>query len=382
MNGLMSLIVGVMFLGAQEGASAPAGPTLKIGDLAPALSVNTWVKGEPIDIEAGRGAQCFVIWFWRPQDLGSQQLAPRLTVFQERYKAKGLRIVGVATEDEKTTIDGVRAFVDAGGPQVGWTVALDQVKETWDAYQVASQRPGEGIGMPRAYLVSREGKLLWMGTPADPNFEDAVIDLVENRLDPAVWARMEEIERVIAGKAKGGQWREVLKDLDELLRMYPHSSKGVNFKVFAFAQQLKDYAGLNAWAKEFFAAHGKDPHVMLNLATAITNPATMGGFADREPETAYRAAKIAYDASLGTELLGDTAPIYAKALFQLGAVRQGRNVLADACEKIKGFEADSMRGDLAFYDRCIKLLDEIEKNPSAASSKPGEGSPGSGGGGT
>ncbi|MCG3131345.1 MAG: hypothetical protein FLDDKLPJ_02136 [Phycisphaerae bacterium] len=367
----------------QDGVPTLASPTLKIGDPAPEMTIESWVKGEAVSIEAGRGQHCYILWFWRPLDSTSLQLASRMTILQERYASKGLRIIGVVTEDEKTSVDNVRAFVDECGPRLGWTVALDKDQQTWGAYQAASLRPREGIGTPRAYLIDREGKLLWKGVPTDPNFSDAVIDLVQNRLDPAVWVKIEDMEPMIAGKAQVRQWKEVLSDLDALLRLYPHSSKAVSFKAYVSAQQLKDYAGLNAWAKEFFAAYGKDPRVMLNLATAITNPATMGGFADREPETAYRAAKLAYDASIGTELLGDTAPIYAKSLFQLGAVRQGRKVLADACEKIKGFEADAMRADLAFYDRCIKLLDEIEKETAGAaqpSPAPPASAPSSGGG--
>lgn len=350
----------------ETGDSAGAQAPLKVGDPAPPISIQDWVTNSPVDLAAGKGKECYAIWFWQPGDLGSTQLTPRLTILQNRYADKGLKIVGVVTESETNTIEAVRKFVTDLGPKVGWTAAYDKAKETWMAWMVASLNPGERPALPKVFLVDRKGIIVWIGTPADPDFEDIIIDVVDDTHSIATWEKVVELWGVMGGYMNRREFDKAQAQLDDILRVYPASSKAINAKVFIYTQQMRDWAAMRTWAQNYLAAYAKDAHTMHRLATALSRPAVQGELAERDPLTALRAARIAYESGKSTGLLGDLAPLYARTLKEIGAVKQAVDVLTDACNRIQGFERDQLTAELGFYQKCLAGLAELD-SPLAAS---------------
>ncbi len=357
----------------ETGAVAKA--LLKVGDPAPPISVQEWVTHSPVELAAGKGKECYAIWFWQPGDLGSTQLTPRLTILQNRYADKGLKIVGVVTESETNTIEAVRKFVTDMGPKVGWTAAYDKAKETWMAWMVASLKPGEGPSLPKVFLVDRKGIIVWIGTPADPDFEDIIIDVVDDAHSIARWEKVVELWSAMGGYMNRREFDKAQAQLDEVLRVYPASSKAINAKVFIYTQQMRDWAAMRAWAQNYLAAYSKDARTMHRLATALSRPAVQGELAERDPLTAFRAARIAYESGKNTGLLGDLAPLYARSLKEIGAVKQAVDVLTDACNRIQGFERDQLAAELGFYQKCLSAQAEQELPLAAIMSKLAEAKP-------
>lgn len=154
-------------------ASAADDGRLEVGETAPPLSIEHWVKGEPVkSFEKGK---VYVVEFWATWCGPCIRNMPHLTKLQKQYKDKGLTIIGVSGQD-KRGIEDVRPFVEAKGDMIGYTIAVDKAMETTKAYMGATGRNG----IPVAYLVDQQGKLAWYGHPME------AMDLV--------------IEEVIAGK--------------------------------------------------------------------------------------------------------------------------------------------------------------------------------------
>nr|WP_314560183.1 TlpA disulfide reductase family protein [uncultured Pseudomonas sp.] len=193
---------------------------LIIGDLAPQLRLNEFIKGEPFEIFAPETV--YVIEFWATWCGPCQRAIPHLTALQCRYPA--VVVLGVAVAWD--TPEEVRAFVETRGEAMGYRVALDLpalkgqrnwTRATWcDAsYQ---------LGIPSSFIVDRAGRVVWMGHPLDLDASlDAVVsgdfDLEGHALAHVSWLQRNKIRESWALKRKIGLLRRK-SDRFKVLSLY------------------------------------------------------------------------------------------------------------------------------------------------------------------
>lgn len=139
--------------------------SLKVGDPAPALSVEKWVKGDPVTgFEKGR---VYVVEFWATWCGPCIRSMPHLSEIQKEYKGKGLTVIGMTSEDSRgNTLDAVTKMVAAKGDKMGYTVAWDKGRETNGAYMKAA---GQG-GIPCSFVVDQKGNVAYIGHPMTLDF--------------------------------------------------------------------------------------------------------------------------------------------------------------------------------------------------------------------
>ncbi len=134
------------------GAAAAAVPT-KLGDAAYPLAGLTWVKGDPVTIAPGN---VYVVEFWATWCPPCRDSIPHLTELQAKYGDRVV-FVGVSNEDVAT----VKPFVANLGDQMAYTVAVDTAGKVGNGYMTAfGQR-----GIPTAFIVDAEGRVVWLGHP-------------------------------------------------------------------------------------------------------------------------------------------------------------------------------------------------------------------------
>lgn len=141
---------------AQDGAKKP---TLGIGDKAPALDINTWVKGDAVT--AFEPGKTYVIEFWATWCGPCIQSMPHISKLQKDYADKGVRIIGVTSADPSNTLEGVQKMVAAKGDTMGYTVAWDNARNTNTAYMTASGQQG----IPCSFVVDGKGNIAYIGHP-------------------------------------------------------------------------------------------------------------------------------------------------------------------------------------------------------------------------
>lgn len=140
-------------------------PKLKVGDPAPPLHIAEWIKGEPVDLNAGKGKQVYVIEFWATWCGPCIQSIPHLTELQHRYKDDGVVIVSIS--DEKP--NELRSFVTQRGDKMDFTIAADRNGATQKAWLEAVGHNG----IPHAFVVGTDGTVAWHGHP-NRGLEDAI----------------------------------------------------------------------------------------------------------------------------------------------------------------------------------------------------------------
>jgi thiol-disulfide isomerase/thioredoxin len=129
----------------------------RLGDAAAPLAVAEWVKGQPIDVKDGKNI--YVVEFWATWCPPCRESIPHLSELQAKLKNKGVVMVGISRE----TADKVKPFVTGQGEKMDYRVALDQGGQTSSSYMGAY---GVG-GIPHAFIVNKQGKVIWHGHPMD-----------------------------------------------------------------------------------------------------------------------------------------------------------------------------------------------------------------------
>ncbi len=121
-------IVGAVRVGLQPGDRAPELTVRTVdGSTAPLLDL----AGNPVTLASLRG-RLVLLNFWATWCPPCQGETPVLRDLDERYRSRGLAIVGVAVQE--TTPDDVRAYALRYG--LDYTIAFDATADVFDTYKV------------------------------------------------------------------------------------------------------------------------------------------------------------------------------------------------------------------------------------------------------
>lgn len=168
------------------------GAELRIGDPAPPLEVQKWVKGTPIDLAAAKDKQIVVMEFWATWCAPCIESIPHLTEMQKNYGPRGVAVVGMTAEDGENTLTRVEEFVARQGPKMGYAIAFDKDHKTEQAYMEASGQQG----IPTVFVIDKTGRVAWIGSPFGP-LDDVVEQLVAGKYDIDRARKINDIERRI-----------------------------------------------------------------------------------------------------------------------------------------------------------------------------------------
>lgn len=262
---------------AQAPAQAKAA-TLGVGDAAPALTINKWVKGVPVTgFEKGK---TYIVEFWATWCGPCIAGMPHLSELQKKYAEKGLTVIGVSAEDSRgNSLDKVEAMVKDKGDKMAYTVAWDEGRKTNDAYMRAAQQNG----IPCAFLVDGNGKVAYIGHPMrmDATLEKVVTGKHDIQALAAEAKKAKELEAQGSklqndlNKAAGAKdWDAAIKACDDMLALDVEQFGGAAVAKFQIlAMEVKDTDRAYKWAKEAFEGPCKAAPELLNgLAWTIVDP--------------------------------------------------------------------------------------------------------------
>jgi hypothetical protein len=156
---------------ADLGARLAAQKVSQIGDPAPRLVVQEWIKGKPVKIQPG--TNIYVIVFCTLSQANEFALT-NLSSLQRLYQDKGLLTVVISDEAPGQ----LREFVRFRGNDINFTVAADGLaSRTAGNYQLAFNQ----FMSPRAYVVGKDGNVLWYGHPLRDGMGEVVDEIVSGR---------------------------------------------------------------------------------------------------------------------------------------------------------------------------------------------------------
>lgn len=145
--------------------------TLKVGDKAPAIKVDAWVKGQ--EVKKFEEGKVYVVEFWATWCGPCIASIPHLTKAQSEHPE--LTIIGVAASERMPQpdkkgrtgpdkrLEGVKEFVKKQGKDMDYRVAFDGDRDMAKEWMQAAKQNG----IPCAFIVGHDGKLAYIGHPHD-----------------------------------------------------------------------------------------------------------------------------------------------------------------------------------------------------------------------
>jgi thiol-disulfide isomerase/thioredoxin len=256
-----------------------------LGDPAERLKIVEWIQGDPVDITASND-QVIVLEFWATWCAPCRVSIPHLTKLQAKYK-NALQIIGVTDEDAEI----VRPFLKRMGDQMQYTVARDADRSTYAAYMEAfGQR-----GIPTAFVIGLDRKILWVGHPMD-GLEEALESIFSGSYD-LVAAKKAWTERT---------QREVREEQLEQA-----------FEGYVEALHANESSSIQAKEKQLLAIADEDPEILNLIAWVLF---VNKEIPNRNLEFAMMAAEKAL--KLSDEKNSDILDTYARGLQVTGKLSE------------------------------------------------------------
>ncbi len=158
--------------------------TLKRGDAAPKLNCGEWIQGKPVSEFAKDKA--YLIEFWATWCVPCVAEIPHLNALHLKFKEKGLVVIGQNVEGKDQSP--VKAFVKKMGDRMTYPVALDQMSGSGQSSMAKMWLEAAGLNsIPSAFLVGKDGRLVWMGHPnelKETMIEEALADKADRSKTP------------------------------------------------------------------------------------------------------------------------------------------------------------------------------------------------------
>ena len=309
--------------------AAASASRLVVGGPAPALAVETWVKGKakgPIRPGDGR---VYVVEFWATWCGPCIAGIPELSKIQDDFRSQGVTVVGCTSRDEwGNTLAAVRDFVRRRDETIRYSIAWLPVSRGSDGTTGVHLNPwyeAAGIrSLPTAFVVDRTGRLAYIGDPAGAR--DVVAALVNDSFD------LESAARKYALVLRGRQ------DLDSL-------------EVAFSAGQLDRARGMARGVVE--GPCRDDARTMFLLAARIGKQENPGSeLIDIAVQAAERAVELTARTSPGM------LDVLAHALFHRGEIERAIAVEEEATRLSEG---DFQKAQIRELERFRQALREKEE---------------------
>lgn len=146
---------------------------VELGSTAKSLSTVDWVTTPPTSSQWGKIGKITVVEFWATWCAPCRFSIPHLSQLQDRYASEGVTVIGISTEDKKVVTD----FVAERAGEMRYFVGVDRDKSLYRAYMSAF----DARGIPHAFIVSADGKILWHGHPM--KMDEPLAAILSNRYD-------------------------------------------------------------------------------------------------------------------------------------------------------------------------------------------------------
>lgn len=321
-----------------QGAKAT---TLGVGDKAPAISVEKFLKGDAVTgFEKGK---VYVVEFWATWCAPCIASMPHISELQKEYKDKGVTFIGVNIwehnykEPAKQLAD-VQDFVSKKGDGMAYTVAYDGPAKAMDkAYmQAAGQH-----GIPTAFLIDQSGTIAWIGHPM--NVELPVEILSSGKYDAkAAQEEIKKAEKLQKEIYKADSPEASLAAIEKYESAYPKMAASMADMKMQLYMQTGQYPKAYAIAAKQVddAISHKNAMTLNEIAWMIVDP--QGDVKDKNLDLALKAATKANEFTEGKDaaILDTLARVYFVKGDKAKAIELEKQAVANAKGQMKQ-EAES-----------------------------------------
>ena len=226
----------------QSGPSGTARPAarkvLGLGDMAPPLSTDYWVKGEELtEFESGKS---YVVEFWATWSPPCRKSISHISELAKKYPS--IQIVGVASMEhapendrEDMRLKTVMNFVQEKVGEIAYTIAYDgdeTMNVTW-------KEPAGQSGIPVAFVIDGHGRVAWIGHPMQ-GLDDVLAKVAAGTYDVDKVKQLLELKKKANSMLELGQFEASLEVLDDMYRLDSANTAALTMKFNTLLMKIKD----------------------------------------------------------------------------------------------------------------------------------------------
>lgn len=306
---------------------------LKAGSAVPAFAPKKMIRDSAPDLKSERG--CAVVVFWKSTEGPSRQSVAALNRVWREHAPRGLQMVLVSEEDE----DALKKLEKGReGAPLG-SIASDKDGTTKTDWLAAAKIDS----LPRAFIVGRGGRVLWIGSPLDENFEATVRRAMGGRFDPASRAKIEPSLRAAQKCAELRNFAEAYKHYGEAIDGDPGiATDAVEERYKTTLLKDGNAAAANAWiidiAKKRYAG---DPGAMTEFIEMIVRDPEIK---DRSLDTAEQLVE-----AMGAKTGVDSLAMQALLASARGDAQKALDLQTDAWMTASAFRKPDLKRALDEY---------------------------------
>ncbi|MDA1262040.1 MAG: redoxin domain-containing protein [Planctomycetota bacterium] len=217
-------------------------PKLAVGDQAPSVDGLEFVQGELVSDSKVR-----VVEFWATWCGPCKTSIPHINELYQAQSANGLEVIGVTTE----TRTKVEPFVRQRGSQMSYTVALDPEKKISAAFMEAAGQNG----IPCAFVIGQNRKIVFIGHPMDPEFTKAVKLSMTGRYDPKLLKQAAPSLEAARNAIKSKNFKDAYRRFDEVVALDPVIFSDISIEKYrVMLNDEKNETGAKNYAAEMAKA--------------------------------------------------------------------------------------------------------------------------------
>lgn len=299
---------------------------IDVGDNAPALTGTEWIKGEGPDF----ANQITVVEFWATWCGPCRTSIPHLTKLQKQHGDK-VAIIGLSDEDRPT----VEPFVAEMGASMDYAVGVAN-QSVHDAYMK------DIPGIPHAFIVSKEGKLVWHGHPME--MDTPLAQIIDGTFDPAAAATLAKAVEKLQATFGSNDVEVIGQAALEVLKISPANGQGLHV-----LRIIGQQSGDNALMKTHLASVDVESASAEDLNTLAYTLLTSESLEGRMLEYAIPWAAKAHEKSPQAHII-DT---HARARYLVGDLDGAIELQKKAVDMEPADEA--LASNLAYYEKAKSL---------------------------
>ncbi len=331
---------------------------LEEGDPAPALSIERWVLGEPVNDVGQTSDHIYVVAFWATWSRPATENLLELSKVQNDLKNSNVVVIAISAESAKK----VEGFVQTHPKRksLNIRIAVDDDQNTTIVYMKAA---GRGP-LPHVFVVNKEGIIAWQGHPlaVRPVLEQIIEGTFKIR-KKADQTTAEEIDpgltASLAQAAEEGNWRQAVTIIDQIVKRYPELPVVQDYlaqKFMILYERLRDYTAAEDFAQYLLKNHQDKALALNGLAWALLARGSFENLENRWPEIAHQAAKKAVDASNGE--IAAILDTYARSLYLMGYVETALDYQRKAVRQLRA-DIDHARSSGSSPETIMRMNDDL-----------------------
>ncbi len=327
---------------------------LDVGDKAPPLSIIKWVKGKRVSFPKDLGNKLYLVEFWATWCPPCKMSIPLLTRLQDKHK-KELTIIGVTDPDDRgNSVSAIERFTKKQGEDMSYSVAIDDLGKTTKAYLVAA-----GIqGIPHSFLVGKDGRIIWHGSPLDPELMVIVPEIISGKynVEEAINAKKLQAEisqrfQDISMDFQRGKISRAWDGIISVLKLDPSNEEAMDVLMQLYVTETRDRKAFRTFVSGHIASYRDNSKAMRTLARILCSNMDI---TSRVPDLTIEAARAGYNATDKKDPIA--IAIYALALYQVGDLDKAIALQKEAVSALGSEEDQSLVDALAFYEKCKRLI--------------------------